>query len=90
MRFGNGSKVEIRGCGTIIFRCQNGEHHTLTNIYYIPQLHSSIVSIGQLDERGCEVLIDGGILKIRDREQRQRLLTKVKQSTSNHYRFLSR
>ena len=83
MRFGNGSKVEIRGRRTVIFRCQNREHHALTNVYYILNLRSSIVSIGQLDERGCEVLIESGILKIRDREWR--LLAKVKHSRNRLY-----
>ena len=70
--------MAIQGCGTIIFRCQNGEHHALTDVYYIPQLCSSIISIGRLDERGSEVLIMDRVLMIRDREQR--LLAKVKRS----------
>ena len=36
VRFGDGSMVEIRGCGTVIFWCQNGEHRALTDVYYIP------------------------------------------------------
>ena len=68
VKFGDGSRVAIRGRGTIIFRCQNGEHRTLTDVYYILQLHSNIISIGQLDERGSEVLIKDGILRIRDQE----------------------
>ena len=78
VKFGDDSRVAIRGRGTIIFRCQNGEHHALTDVYYIPQLRSSIISIGQLDERGSEVLIKDGVLRIRDWEQR--LLAKVKRS----------
>ena len=78
MKFGDGSRVEIQGHSTIIFRCQNGEHHALRDVYYIPQLRSSIISIGQLDERGSEVLIKDRVLRIRDREQR--LLAKVKRS----------
>ena len=78
VKFGDGSRVAIRGRGTIIFRCQNGEHRTLTDVYYILQLHSNIISIGQLDEHGSEVLIKDGILRIRDQEQR--LLAKVKRS----------
>ena len=74
VKFGNGSRVVIRGHGTIIFRCQNGEHNALMDVYYIPQLRSSIISIGQLDERGSE--IKDGVLRIRDQEQR--LLAKVK------------
>ena len=77
VKFGDGSRVAIRGCDTI-FRCQNGEHRALTDVYYIPQLCSSIISIGQLDERGSEVLIKDGVLRIRDQEHR--LLAKVKRS----------
>ena len=83
MKFGDGSKVEIRGHDTVIFRCQNGEHRTLTDVYYILKLRSSIVSIGQLDERGCKVLIESGILKIRDRKRC--LLAKVKRSRNRLY-----
>ena len=36
VKFDDGSRVAIRGYGTIIFRCQNGEHRTLTDVYYIP------------------------------------------------------
>jgi len=28
--------VAIRGRDTIIFRCQNGEHRALADVYYIP------------------------------------------------------
>ena len=83
VKFGDSSRVAIRGRGTIIFRCQNGEHRALTDVYYIPQLRSSVVSIGQLDERGCEVLIESGILKIRDRERC--LLVNVKRSCNRLY-----
>jgi hypothetical protein len=83
VKFGDGSRVVIRGHGTIIFKCQNGEHRTLTDVYYIPQLRSSIISVGQLDERGSKVLIKDGVLRIRDREQR--LLAKVKRSRNRLY-----
>ena len=76
VKFGDSSRVAIQGCGIIIFRCQNGEHRVLTDIYYIPQLRSSIISISQLDEHGSEVLIKDGVIRIRDREQR--LLATVK------------
>ena len=46
VKFGDGSTVAIQGRSTIIFRCQNGEHRALTDVYYIPQLCSSIISIG--------------------------------------------
>ena len=36
VKFGDGSRVAIRGRDTIIFRCQNGEHRAMTDMYYIP------------------------------------------------------
>ena len=36
VKFGDGSRVAIQGCDTIIFRCQNGEHRALMDVYYIP------------------------------------------------------
>ena len=53
------------------------------DVYYIPQLRSSIISIGQLDERGSKVLVKDDVLRIRDREQR--LLAKVKRSQNRLY-----
>ncbi|WVZ71925.1 hypothetical protein U9M48_020454 [Paspalum notatum var. saurae] len=83
VKFGDGSRVTIHGRGTVLFKCQNGDHRALTDVYYIPQLRTSIASLGQLDERGCEVLIKHGILTIRDRELQ--LLTKVKRSINRMY-----
>ena len=55
----------------------------LKDVYYIPQLRSSIISIGQLDEHGSEVLIKDGVLRIRDQEQQ--LLVKVKRTQNRLY-----
>lgn len=52
VKFGDGSVVDIRGRGTILFNFRNGEHRALTRVYYVPRLRSNIVSLGQLDENG--------------------------------------
>lgn len=54
-------------------------------MYYIPHLKSNIVSLGQLDENGCKVIIEDGHLYIFDRQQR--LLTKVKKSGNQLYKM---
>nr|AAP51910.2 retrotransposon protein, putative, Ty1-copia subclass [Oryza sativa Japonica Group] len=53
-----GSVVTIEGYGTILFACKNGEHRGLTGVYYIPRLTVNLISLGQLDENGCESLGD--------------------------------
>ena len=70
VKFGDGSVVEIQGRGTIIFACRNGEHRALTDVYYIPRLRSNIISLGQLGENGSQVLIEHGVLRLRDQQQR--------------------
>ena len=83
VRFGDCSRVKICGRGTVLFRCKNGEHHALSKVYYIPELRSSIVSLGQLDEHGAEVLIRDDVLQIRDQDGR--LLAKVQRSRNRLY-----
>jgi hypothetical protein len=36
VKFGDGSVTKIEGRRTIILACENGKHHALTGLYYIP------------------------------------------------------
>ena len=64
VKFGDGSVVEIEGRSTILFVCKGGEHRKLTDVYFIPRLKANLVSLGQLDEIGCFISIERGLLKI--------------------------
>ncbi|WVZ64455.1 hypothetical protein U9M48_013964 [Paspalum notatum var. saurae] len=65
VKFGDNSLVDIASQGTILFSCSNSGHRVLTGVYYIPRLRSNI-----LDEPGCKVVIDDGVLRIRDHKQK--------------------
>jgi transposase InsO family protein len=82
-RFGDGSEVEITGSGTVLFEAKTGEHIPLTRVYFIPKPTSNIVSLGQLEEGGCEVHIKHGVLRVRD--EHGRLIIRVKRTTSRLY-----
>jgi hypothetical protein len=75
VRFRDGSVVEIEEIGTVLFTCKDGEHISLTGVYLIPKLTTNIVSLGQLDEIGYEVLICRGVMRLWD--EKKRLLAKV-------------
>ena len=75
VRFDDELVVRIEGCGTILFNCKNGEHNALPNTYYIPRLTANIVSCGQLDEVDFEILIGGGVMRVRDKQRH--LLAKI-------------
>jgi hypothetical protein len=70
VKFGDGSVIEIKGRGTILFIGKGGEHRRLTDVYFIPQLKANIVSLGQLEEGGCRIYIEDGFLKICNENQR--------------------
>jgi hypothetical protein len=48
VKFGDASAVEIKDVGSIVFVAKTGEHRLLTDVYYIPALRNSIISLGQL------------------------------------------
>lgn len=83
VKFGDGSVVRIEGCGTVLFACKNGEHRTLANVYYIPRLTANIISCGQLDEAGFQILVQGGVMYVRD--EHMRLLANIDRSPGRLY-----
>jgi hypothetical protein len=46
VKFADGSVVSIEGIGTILYECKNGEHRAFNDVYYIPRLTTSIISVG--------------------------------------------
>jgi len=78
VRFGDGSVARIEGVGTVLFSCKTGEHRAIDNVYYLPRLTANIISVGQLDESGYQVLVESGVMRVRDEERR--LLAKIHRS----------
>ncbi|KAD1826795.1 hypothetical protein E3N88_42252 [Mikania micrantha] len=86
VRFGNGSKVQIRGKGTLLFDSKNGDQFVLPNVYYIPALHNNIMSLGQMTEDGYDVRMTKDYLKVHD--VKGRLIMKVYRSPNRLYKQL--
>ena len=57
----------------------------LTNVYFIPRLKSSVVSLGRLDELGCNIRLRGGNMTIID--PRHKLLVKVHHASNRLYKL---
>ncbi|XP_035843200.1 uncharacterized protein LOC118490096 [Helianthus annuus] len=64
VRFGDGSKVQIEGKGTILFLCKNGDHLSVSNVYYIPALRSNVMSLGQMTEDGYKIIMKQEYLRM--------------------------
>jgi hypothetical protein len=85
VKFEDSSVVNICDKGTIIFSGCHDEHKVLTDVYWIPRLKNSIISVGQMDEGGAHVLIECGVLRVWDR--RHRLLARVQRTENCMYRL---
>lgn len=69
-----------------MFKCKTGEELVFNEVYYIPNLHSNIISLGQLSECGNKVILNWMFLWIYD--EQGRLLMKVKRSGNRLYKII--
>ena len=68
VRFGDDSRIDIRGKGSILFLTQTCEKKLLSDVYFIPNLRSNIISLGQATEAGCDVRMKGDRLTLHDKD----------------------
>lgn len=86
VKFGDGSTIEIKGKGSMMFKCKYGEEVVFHEVYYIPTLCNNIISLGQLSEKGNKVVLNGAFLWVYDTQVR--LLMKVKRSANRLYKII--
>ncbi|XP_023767725.1 uncharacterized protein LOC111916312 [Lactuca sativa] len=85
VKFGNESKVRIEGKGSIVFKFKDGGRRKLNDVYYIPDLCSNIISLGQLAEGGDEIKIKDPFIWVHD--SIGELLMKVRRSANKLYKI---
>ncbi|KAL6324730.1 hypothetical protein AAG906_017070 [Vitis piasezkii] len=64
--FGDCSTVNVMGKGDINIRTKNGFVETISNVFYVPDLKSNLLSVGQLQEKGYIITIQKGACEIYD------------------------
>lgn len=86
VRFGDGSTVLIKGKGSIVLKCKNGDERLLKDVYYIPTLCNNIISLGQLSEDGNKVILNGAHLWVYGKDGQ--LIMKVTRSMNRLYKII--
>ncbi|KAH9697695.1 hypothetical protein KPL71_023716 [Citrus sinensis] len=81
--FGDDSKVPMKGRGNILFRARDGSHQIISNVYYVPNMKSNILILGQLLEKGYDIHLKDCSLFLRD--DKGNLITKVKMSNNRMF-----
>ena len=60
VKFGFDSQVDIKGKGIIMLQRDDGHTLTIKNVVFISSLKVNIHNLGQMDEHGCKILMEGG------------------------------
>ncbi|KAL0451489.1 UNVERIFIED_CONTAM: hypothetical protein Slati_1127000 [Sesamum latifolium] len=85
VRFGDDTKVEIEGKGTVILATKNGDRKLLHDVYYIPKMKNNILSIGQLIESGHKVKMEDKYLWFWEHDDR--LVAKVDMTNNQMFKL---
>ena len=85
VKFDDSSKVSIKRKEKIMFKIKSGEQEYISNIYYILELKSNILSIRQLLEECYTIHMEDSIITLKDKNKR--VITKVHKSKNQMFPF---
>ncbi|GMI80465.1 hypothetical protein HRI_001715800 [Hibiscus trionum] len=83
--FGDASKVEVKGRGTICYLQKDGLIGSIQDVYYVPDLKTNILSMGQLTEKGYSVLLKDRVLHLKNKQGR--LVARVEMGRNRMYKL---
>ncbi|KAF7154611.1 hypothetical protein RHSIM_Rhsim01G0080600 [Rhododendron simsii] len=66
VKFGDNSTVAVMGKGSVTIQPKGNLTHTISNVLFVPNLKTNLLSVGQLQEKGYEISIKGGVCQIQD------------------------
>ncbi|KAI5387949.1 hypothetical protein KIW84_073876 [Lathyrus oleraceus] len=83
--FGDASKVKVGGKGTIRYLQKDGLIGSIEDVYYVPNLKTNILSLGQLTEKGYSILMKERILHLKD--ELGHLIARVEMERNRMYKL---
>lgn len=84
VKFGDNSTISIMGKGRVIIQAkENSSTHNITDVLFVPDLKTNLLSVGQLLEKGYEISIKNGVCQIRD--AKLGLIAQVKMTTNRMF-----
>ncbi|GJZ74958.1 zinc finger, CCHC-type containing protein [Tanacetum coccineum] len=88
VRFGDGSYIEIKGKGSILIECDDEKQRIISHVYYIPDLKSNLLSLGQFTEIGCKIVMEDNELGLYDMDNK--IFIKVTRQRNRLYKAKAR
>ncbi|KAL0438911.1 UNVERIFIED_CONTAM: hypothetical protein Slati_2374100 [Sesamum latifolium] len=84
VRFGDDTKVEIKGKVTVNLATNNGDHKNLHNVYHVTRKKNNTLSIDQLLGSGYKVKMEDKYLLLRNRGNESGSVQELDGSVKNH------
>ena len=66
---GNNHVCKIRGVGNVKLRLQDGSIKILTEVRFIPEVRRNMISLGMLEQKGFNILLNQGKMFVRSGDQ---------------------
>nr|GEY24944.1 zinc finger, CCHC-type [Tanacetum cinerariifolium] len=70
VRFEDGSCIKIKGKGSILIGCDDEKQRIISHVYYILDLKSNLLSLGQFIEIGYKVVMEDDELRLYDKDNK--------------------
>ncbi|XP_050240757.1 uncharacterized protein LOC126689560 [Quercus robur] len=83
VKFGDGSIVSVMGKGKVAIQTNRNSIQTISNVLFVPDLRTNLLSVGQLQERGYEISIKNGVYRIED--EKLGLIAQVNMTTNRMF-----
>lgn len=64
VRMANNIVSEVKGIGSVRFQNQDGTTFLLSEVRYMPKISRNLISMGTLEEKGCEFKAANGVLRV--------------------------
>ena len=70
VKFGDNSTISVMGKGKVTIQTKGNSTHTIANVFFVfffvPDLKTNLLSVGELQEKGYEIFIKYGVCQIQD------------------------
>lgn len=81
--FGDNSKVSIMGKGSVKIHTKENSNQIISNVFFVPDLKTNLLSVGQRQEKGYEISIKDGVCRIQD--EKLGLVAQVSMTTNQMF-----
>ena len=61
---GNNHLCKVASVGSVKIKFHDGKIRRLTGVRHIPDLNKNLISLGSIEEKGCNFQSDGRVLRV--------------------------